>query len=91
LPEQQRDPVDQELANAWQRALKHLSPALPKDAYETWIAPITLIVLKEGLVVVGTPRLFVGQEVEQCYKVPIEAALSQVCKRLIVLQVVIGQ
>ncbi|HSH82373.1 MAG TPA: DnaA N-terminal domain-containing protein [Herpetosiphonaceae bacterium] len=75
----------------WQRALNHLSPALSIGAYETWMAPITVIVREEGLAVVGTPNTFVRQKVEQCYRAPIEVALSQVCKRPIVLQVMIGQ
>ena len=85
------EPVHPELADVWHRALNHLSPALPKDAYETWIKPTTLVVLEDGLAVVGTPNIFVRQEVEQCYKAHLEAALSQVCDRPIVLQAVIGQ
>ncbi|MDQ5853125.1 MAG: helix-turn-helix domain-containing protein [Chloroflexota bacterium] len=90
LTEQQREPVHPDLADVWHRALNHLSPALSKDAYETWIEPITLVVLEEGLAVVGTPNIFVRQEVEQSYKAHLEAALSQACERPIVLQAVIG-
>ena len=91
LPDHRGESVQPELADVWHRALNHLRPALPKDAYETWIKPTTLLVLEDGLAVVGTPNIFVRQEVEQCYKAHLEAALSQVCERPIVLQTVIGQ
>ena len=91
LPDHRGESVQPELADVWHRALNHLRQALPKDAYETWIKPTALLVLEDGLAVVGTPNVFVRQEVEQCYKAHLEAALSQVCERPIVLQTVIGQ
>ena len=90
LAELQCEPVSSELAELWQGVLAHLRLAVPKADYDTWIAPITLVALEDGLAVVATPNIFVREEVEQHYKTLLEAGFSHACGQPTVLQAVIG-
>jgi hypothetical protein len=90
LPELPCEPVSAELAELWECVLAHLRLAVPKADYDTWIAPITLVALEDGLAVVATPNIFVREEVEQRYKALLEAGFSHACGQPIVLQAVIG-
>ena len=81
---------DSELMTRWQQALDQLRQQLERQAYETWIAPNQLLIVEDDLAILGTPNIFVRQEVEHHYTAELEAALSQSYGRPMTLQAVIG-
>jgi len=74
----------------WRQVLDQLRQQLDRQAYDTWIAWNQLLLVEDDLAVVGTPNVFVREEVEQHYAAHIEAALSQSYGRPMTLQAVIG-
>lgn len=89
-PEVEREPVSAELAELWQKVLDQVSLTLPKDMFNVWISPTSLVAFEDNLAVVTTPNIFVRQQIEQLYQAHLEEALSRVCERPIMLQAVIG-
>nr|MBA3948218.1 hypothetical protein [Herpetosiphonaceae bacterium] len=81
---------DSELMTRWRQVLDQLSQQLEREVYETWIASNQLLVVEHDRAILGTPNIFVRQEVEHSYTAEIEAALSQSYGRPMTLQVVIG-
>lgn len=81
---------DTEIMARWRQALDQLKQQLERQAYETWIAPNQLLVVEDDLAILGTPNIFVRQEVEHHYTAELEAALSQSYGRPMTLQAVIG-
>jgi len=81
---------DSGIMTRWRHVLDQLKQQLERQAYDTWIASNQLLVVEDDLAVVGTPNVFVRDEVEQHYAAQIEAALSQSYGRPMTLQVVIG-
>ncbi len=82
--------LDSELATRWRQALDLLSAQIDPQIYETWIKPTQLLLLDNDEAVLGTPNVFVRDEVGQHYAAQIAAALSASYGRPIGLQLVIG-
>ena len=75
----------------WQAALGDLQVQVPKHEYETWIKPTTLIEIEGDLAVIGTPNIFVRQELEGKYLALLAMVLQNVVGTPIQVQIVIGQ
>ncbi len=90
LPEDQHESVHPEVAELWHNVLDQLRLELSEGDYDTWIKPLTLVALEDGLAVVGTPNIFVREAVEQVYQTHLEAVLSKAYGRPMALQAVIG-
>ena len=74
----------------WQAALGDLQVQMPRSEFETWIKPTSLVAVEESLAIVGTPNIFVRQELEGRYVAPITETLSSIIGYPIQVQVVIG-
>ena len=85
-----REPVNSEVEELWQAVQAHMHMIVPRNEYETWIQTTTLLALEDGLAIVGTPNIFVREEVQHQYKAQLEATMSQVYNGPINIQVVIG-
>ncbi len=72
----------------WQTAIAQIDIA-PHER-DAWITPTRLLLIEDHQAVVGVPNIFVRQELEQTYKVRLEAALSQVRDQPTTIQVVIA-
>ncbi len=56
------------LSDLWQQVQTRLQGYVPCNEFETWIKPSSLIELTDREAVVGTPNVFVRQELEQHYR-----------------------
>jgi chromosomal replication initiation ATPase DnaA len=70
--------------------LAQLEAQFDRQTYETWIKSTQLLVLDHAGAVLGTPNVFVRDEVRQHYAAQIAAALSTSYGRAVELDVVIG-
>ncbi|GAC1540763.1 MAG: hypothetical protein NVS2B7_13130 [Herpetosiphon sp.] len=77
-------------AAAWQQVRDDLAAKLTCNDWETWIKPSTLLELDQTTAVVGTPNVFVRQEVEQRYCQHLETAFAVVLGYPVQVQAVIG-
>jgi hypothetical protein len=83
-------PADELLTPVWQQTLALLQVQLDPAGFETWIAPNRLLVLEGETAVLGTPNVFVRDELAAHYRTLVEATVGQVLGRPITLEVVIG-
>lgn len=74
----------------WQKVLGRLRAAVAPDAFATWLAPTVLLDIIGGIVVVGTPNVFVRDQIESAYLSPMTAALTEELARPVEVEVVIG-
>jgi chromosomal replication initiator protein len=74
----------------WQAALGDLQVQMPRSEFDTWIKPTALVAIEDNLAIVGTPNIFVRQELEGRYIAPITETLSTILGYPIQIQVVIG-
>jgi chromosomal replication initiator protein len=74
----------------WEAALGNLQVQIPRNEFDTWIKPTSLVAVEDTLAIVGTPNIFVRQELEGRYVAPITDALSTILGYTVELQVVIG-
>ncbi len=72
----------------WQTAIAQIDIA-PHE-WDAWIAPTRLLLIEDNQAVVGVPNTFVRQELEQTYKMRLEAALSHARGQPTTIQVVIS-
>jgi chromosomal replication initiator protein len=70
--------------------LGDLQVQLPRNEFDTWIKPTSLVAIEDGTVIVGTPNIFVRQELEGRYMASITETLSTIMGHPIQVQVVIG-
>ncbi len=77
-------------AAVWQKIQAELATQLSKNDWETWIKPAALLDLDQTTAVVGTPNIFVRQEVGQHYRHHIERALATEFGYPLEVEVVIG-
>ncbi len=82
--------ADDLLDPVWQQALALLQAQLDPAGFATWIAPSRLLVLEGETAVLGTPNVFVRDELAAHYRTLVEATVGQVLGRPITLEVVIG-
>ena len=74
----------------WQAALGDLQVQVPRNEFDTWIKPTSLVAIEDTLAIVGTPNIFVRQELEGRYIAPITETLTSVLGYPVQIQVVIG-
>ncbi len=74
----------------WQAALGDLQVQMPRHEFDTWIKPTSLVAIEDNTAIVGTPNIFVRQELEGRYVAPITDTLSTILGYPIDLHVVIG-
>jgi chromosomal replication initiator protein len=74
----------------WQAALGDLQVQLPRNEFDTWIKPTALVAIEDRTVIIGTPNIFVRQELEGRYVAPITDTLSTIMGHPVEVQVVIG-
>ncbi len=60
-------PPRRELLELWQRVLDDVSGELPQNDVVTWLRPTQLLELDGHDAFLGTPNLFVRQQIEACY------------------------
>lgn len=60
------------------------------EEYATWLNPCVLLMAADNQLIIGTPNVFVRDQVQKKYKPYFEVALSQSCGRLVTVQVEIG-
>jgi chromosomal replication initiation ATPase DnaA len=90
LPGAAVTPADDQLDPVWQEALLLLQAQLAADSFTTWIQPSRLLLLAGETAVLGTPNVFVRDELAMHYGTTVAAAVSRVLGRPITLEVVIG-
>ncbi len=74
----------------WQAALGDLQVQLPRNEFDTWIKPTSLVAIEDETVIIGTPNIFVRQELEGRYMASITDTLTTIMGHPIEVQVVIG-
>jgi len=74
----------------WQAALGDLQVQMPRSEFDTWIKPTTLVAIEDSMAIVGTPNIFVRQELEGRYIAPITETLTTILGYPVQVQVVIG-
>ncbi len=77
------------LSNLWQQVQIRLQGALACHDFETWIKPTSLMELTDREAVVGTPNVFVRQELEQHYRDLLTTTLQTALGRSVSLLVAI--
>ena len=83
-------PAEDWLDPVWQQALALLQAQLAAESFTTWIQPSRLLLLDGEIAVLGTPNVFVRDEIAAHYRRLVEAAVGQVLGRPITVEVVIG-
>src|SRR4051812_8466439 len=63
---------------------------MPRSEFDTWIKPTTLVAIEDSMAIVGTPNIFVRQELEGRYIAPITETLTTILGYPVQVQVVIG-
>jgi hypothetical protein len=81
------DPAD---AHSWRRVLDRLQRELPESDFQTWIAPLKLLLCAEGIAVIETPNVFVRDELERCWLGRIALTLDEICGQAIEPRLIIG-
>ncbi|HSH77948.1 MAG TPA: DnaA N-terminal domain-containing protein [Herpetosiphonaceae bacterium] len=61
------NPSRQELVELWQRVLDQVSRELPQNDFATWLQPTHLLELDENDAFLGTPNIFVREQIEACF------------------------
>jgi hypothetical protein len=77
--------------SSWDAVLQRLRDSIPGEEFETWIAPLTLVMLEGELAVIATPNIFVRNEVRERYAVTVTAALASEIGRPCQIELVIDQ
>ncbi len=81
---------DEPLSHTWQQVLALVQSQMSAAEFLTWLQPTELLAVEPGCVVVGTPNIFVRQEIESCYQALLEAAATTVLDRAVTAEVVIA-
>ncbi len=79
-----------EVMAVWSEVLEELQRELPAVDFETWLAGTAPLLLDDELMVLGTPHVFVRDQILTHYKSRIENALATANRRPLRLEVVIG-
>ncbi len=74
----------------WQTAVGDLQVQVPHNEFETWIKPTTLVDIEDNLAILGTPNIFVRQELEGRYLPVLSHALGSAVGYPLQVQIVIG-
>jgi hypothetical protein len=78
-----------ELGQVWVSAQERLQGMLTSEEYEIWLATTALLMLKDGVAVVGTPNIFVREKLTESYRLQLEAALETVVGHAVEVEVVV--
>ena len=81
---------DRQVIPEWEDARTLLAKHLDRQEYITWIAPCEVLLRNGDHVVLGTPNVFVRDEIEGRYWPQLEAALQTVYGQPVTIDVVIG-
>ena len=84
-------PRNPALATAWEAVQHQLGQVLPPEDFATWVAPTTLQAIEGEDIVLGTPNVFVRQELEGRLREPLVAALEAVLGHAVAVHLIIGQ
>jgi hypothetical protein len=84
-------PSNPALTTVWQAVQQQLGRVLPPEDLATWVAPTTLQAIEGQDIVLGTPNVFVRQELEGRFQAPLVAALEAVLGHTVVVHLIIGQ
>lgn len=74
----------------WQRVLDRLQANVTAEAFATWLGATALLEHEHDLVVIGTPNVFVRDEVAATYRTAIEDALCAQLGHTVRVEIVIG-
>ncbi len=74
----------------WQAVLAKIQEQVPRGEFDTWIKPCVLLDVESQVAIVGTPNIFVRQEIESRYLSILRAALEGAVGYRVETQVVIG-
>jgi len=74
----------------WQAALGDLQLQLSPREFETWLKSTSLLALENDQAIIGTPNIFVRQELEGRYGAPLQATLHNILGYPVEVQVVIS-
>ncbi len=74
----------------WQAAIGELQFQVSRSEFDTWLRQTTLVEIEDHIAVIGTPNIFVRQELEGRYLPLIAQALQTVVGHALQVQVVIG-
>jgi hypothetical protein len=77
-------------AQLWEAVLARVAPSLSQDTLTTWVHPTVLLDIQPDVAIVGTPNVFVRDEVEAHYKTLLVDALALELARPITITCVIG-
>ncbi|CAA9351507.1 MAG: hypothetical protein AVDCRST_MAG93-7141 [uncultured Chloroflexia bacterium] len=61
------NPSRQELVELWQRVLDQVGRELPQNDFATWLQPTHLLELDANDAFLGTPNIFVREQIEACF------------------------
>ena len=74
----------------WRNALARLQRQVPADSYATWLSTTELLDIIDDTAIIGTPNVFVRDEVAARYRDDIAAALEQALGKPLAVEIVIG-
>ena len=74
----------------WEAVLARIAPSFDRDTLTTWLHPTVLLDIQPDVAIVGTPNVFVRDEVETHYKKLLVDALALELDRPITITCVIG-
>ena len=72
----------------WQATLGDLQLRVPREAFDTWIRPATLVALEDDRAVIRAPNIFVRNRIATHYYDQLAATLSAVVGRPLCIEVV---
>jgi chromosomal replication initiator protein len=75
----------------WAAVRQRLQDTVSREEFETWIAPLSLVVIEDDLAVLATPNVFVRNEINQHYADAVTAALAAELGRSCRVELVIDQ
>jgi hypothetical protein len=74
----------------WEAVLARITPSISRDTLTTWLHPTVLLDIQPDVAIIGTPNVFVRDEVETHYKKLLVDALALELDRPITITCVIG-
>ena len=75
----------------WAAIQQRLQDTIPCEEFETWIAPLSVVMIEDDLAVLATPNIFVRTEVRERYSAAIITELAAELGRSVRLELVIDQ
>ncbi|HZB95454.1 MAG TPA: DnaA N-terminal domain-containing protein [Herpetosiphonaceae bacterium] len=82
--------VTNECGQIWRTVLGRLGHEVAPDEFRTWLTALNMVDIIEGTAIIGTPNVFVRDEVTAKYREQLAAALEAELGRVVAVEIVIA-